>query len=162
MCFRKTQDNFVTTLVNRIKLFFKELCTYLVIYPYSFIKTLWCGRNQYFEPKAKNTFPSFRTQRSIKDCFFFLRKLCFFVQNIKDYFFFLPKLFFFCTLQNIKEYFSFLPKQPLSNTDAMNECLWMQMLWCNVMCEWMSKTYNRSHTQPLFPWNQPHISSAFP
>jgi hypothetical protein len=27
---------------------------------------LCCGRNFLFEPKAKNTFPSFRTQRSMK------------------------------------------------------------------------------------------------
>jgi hypothetical protein len=46
-------------------------CPYLVIYFYLFIHVqvalLWT-KLVFFEPKAKNTFPSFRTQRSMLLC----------------------------------------------------------------------------------------------
>jgi hypothetical protein len=40
------------------------------MFPLSVFNLLCCGRNFSFEPKAKNTFPSFRTQRSIENFFF--------------------------------------------------------------------------------------------
>jgi hypothetical protein len=51
---------------------------------------LWCGRNLYFfEPKAKNTFPSFRTQRSINllpfllpKCYPYNRSNCLFLYDM--------------------------------------------------------------------------------
>jgi hypothetical protein len=55
------------------------ICPYLVIYFYLFIHVrialLWT-KLVFFEPKAKNTFPSFRTHRSISlhKMFFYLKR----------------------------------------------------------------------------------------
>ena len=50
----------------------------------------------------------------------------------------------FRTQRSTNDSFSFLPKQPLMlwwwlSYICLDECLWMQMLWCNMMCKWMSK-----------------------
>ena len=79
--------------------------------------------------RRKNTFPSFRTQRSIENNIFLSLEALPFVHEALS---FRSSLFFY------------LPKQPLMlwrwlSYICLDECLWMQMLWCNVMCEWMSK-----------------------
>ena len=94
----------------------------------------------------KNTFPSFRTQRSIKNNFSFFepkakKHLPFFsyaAKHRKQHF---PSFRSspFCTRSSF-----FLPKQALMpwwwlSYICLDGCLWMQMLWCNVMCKWMSK-----------------------
>ena len=51
----------------------------------------------------------------------------------------------FCTRSSFFPFFFlFLPKQPFMpwrwlSYICLDECLWMQMLWCNVMCKWMAK-----------------------
>jgi hypothetical protein len=47
---------------------FVNIYEFLAILPFFCCYLLCCGRNQccrFFKPKAKNTFPSFRSQRSI-------------------------------------------------------------------------------------------------
>jgi hypothetical protein len=35
----------------------------------------------------------------------------------------------------------------------LNECLWMQMTWCNVSCKWISKHIFKNHNHsPSSPW----------
>jgi hypothetical protein len=176
VCFRKTQDNFVTTLVNRIKLFFKELCTYLVIYSYPSIEVLWCGRNQFFEPKAKKHLPFFSYTTKHKrplplfaeafpyitkhkrllllsaEAFIYMTKHKRLLLLSAEAFIYMTKhkrlLLLYTTIHkkpllrnlsftyriitnHLSEFFS-VPKQPFRNTNAMNECLCMQMPWCNV------------------------------
>ena len=67
-----------------------------------------------FEPKAKNTFPSFRTQRSMKNFYFF------------EIFPYCRSICLFCVIW----WWFYI---------CLNECLWMQMTWWNVMCKWISK-----------------------
>ena len=77
----------------------------------------------FFEPKAKKHLPFFSyTAKHTKQHFPFFRSS--------------P----FCTRRSS----SLMPKQPLMSWwwlsyICLDECLWMQMLWCNVMCKWMSK-----------------------
>ena len=112
------------------KLVLNEFSSYLVICFYPWInvwKVLWCGRNYLFEPKAKKHIPFFSyTTKHKKQHFPFFRSSS------------------FCTRRSTKDSFFFLPKQPLMlwwwlSYICLYECLWMQMLWCNVMCKWMSK-----------------------
>ena len=36
---------------------------------------------------------------------------------------------------------------------CLNECLWMQMTWCNVSCKWISKHIFKNHNHsPPSPW----------
>ena len=83
----------------------------------------------HFEPKAKNTFPSFRTQRSMKISSFFevfshCRSIC-----------------LFCVVWWWWFYI------------CLNECLWMQMTWCNVSCKWISEYIFKNHNHsPSSPW----------
>ena len=89
---------------------------------------LWCGRNFLLSRRRKNTFPSFRTQQSIEN-------------NIFPFFRSSP----FCTRSSFFPFFFlFSPKQPFMpwrwlSYICLDECLWMQMLWCNAMCKWMAK-----------------------
>ena len=81
-----------------------------------------------FEPKAKKHLPFFSyTAKHRKQHFPSFRSSPFCTRSS-----FFPPFFFF------------LPKQPLMpwrwlSYICLDECLWMQMLWCNVMCKWMSK-----------------------
>ena len=83
----------------------------------------------FFWAEGENTFPSFRTQRSIENNISLSSEALLFVHEALSFFSF---------------FFFFLPKQPLMpwwwlSYICLDECLWMQMLWCNVMCKWMAK-----------------------
>jgi hypothetical protein len=81
----------------------------------------------FFEPKAKKHLPFFSyTTKHRKQHFPSFRSS--------------P----FCTRSSFFPLFLFLPKQPLMpwrwlSYICLDKCLWMQMIWCNVMCKWLAK-----------------------
>ena len=85
----------------------------------------WCMRNAlmwtkfpFLSRRRKNTFPSFRTQRSIENNISLSSEALLFVhEEVKKTVMLWWWLSYIC----------------------LDECLWMQMLWCNVMCKWMAK-----------------------
>ena len=86
---------------------------------------LWT-KLSFLSRRRKNTFPSFRTQRSIENNISPLSEALLFVHEaLSSSSFFLPKQ-------------ALMPWWWLSYI-CLDGCLWMQMLWCNVMCKWMSK-----------------------
>ena len=100
---------------------------YALILPLMYVKCFVVDEIIFFEPKAKKHLPFFSyTAKHKKQHFLFFRSSS------------------FRTRRSTKDNFSFLPKQPLMlwwwlSYICLDECLWMQMLWCNVMCKWMAK-----------------------
>ena len=90
---------------------------YALTLPLMHVKCFVVDEIIFFEPKAKKHLPFFSyTAKHRKQHFPFFRSS--------------P----FCTRRSS----SLMPWWWLSYI-CLDECLWMQMLWCNVMCEWMSK-----------------------
>ena len=79
----------------------------------------------FLSQRRKNTFPSFRTQRSIENNIFLLSEA-------------LLHRNFSLSFSSSCRSNHFMRWRWLSYI-FLDECLWMQMLWCNVMCKWMSK-----------------------
>ena len=101
---------------------------YILILPLICEKCFDVDEILFWAERRKNTFPSFRTQRSIENNIFpFFRSSLFCARSS-----FFPFFFLFLLKQ------PFMPWRWLSYL-CLDECLWMQMLWCNVMCKCMAK-----------------------
>jgi hypothetical protein len=87
----------------------------------------------FFEPKAKKHLPFFSyATKHRKQHFPFSRSSSFIENNI------FPSSFFFFSFFSSCRGNHFMRWRWLSYI-CLNECLWMQMRWCNVMCKWMAK-----------------------
>ena len=97
---------------------------YILILPLMYEKCFDVDEIFFFEPKAKKHLPFFSYAAKHRKQHF-------------PFFFVYEALFF-------PFFFLFLPKQPFMRWRwlsyiCLDECLWMQMLWCNVMCKWLAK-----------------------
>src|SRR5688572_11823226 len=92
-----------------------------ILSPLSASSLLCCGRNFSFEPKAKNTFPSFRTQRSIENFSF------------GSFLYFLKHLSFLCSMMMIL----YMSKWMFMNAN--------DMVTCNVQMNIRTHSKNHKH-----------------
>ena len=104
----------------------------------------WCMRNAlmwtkfpFLSRRRKNTFPSFRTQRSIENNIFLFSEALLHRKQHSPFFFVHEALFSLSFFSSCRSN-HFMRWRWLSYI-CLDECLWMQMLWCNVMCKWMAK-----------------------
>ena len=91
----------------------------------------------FFEPKAKKHLPFFSyTAKHKKQLFLFSEALLHRKQHFP--FFFVHEALFSLSFFSSCRSNHFMRWRWLSYI-CLDECLWMQMLWCNAMCKWMAK-----------------------
>jgi hypothetical protein len=94
-----------------------------------------------FEPKAKNTFP-------LSVCILLCcgRNFSFSYTTKHENFLFPTKLFLIAEASVFYVWYD-------DDSICLNECLWMQMTWCNVSCKWIAEHIFKHHNYSLSsPW----------